>query len=390
MKYLALLIFSTCFNFFVLSQGSLDEFIELVKQNNKTLKLSESRYKLEVASSNTNLTPDNPEIEIGYLLGNPEDIGNRTDFSISQSFDFPTSYLHKRRVSKVHKEKAKYNRSIIEQDVLIKAKKAWLNQVYWNRFQKIFSSRISFAEELDEQYERKFKLGEISKIDLNRINLRISLLKNEYNKAKLQGEICHSVIFELSGDSSFIVTDTVFPANLVINQDSIKKMYQNNPSMNYLKENIQLKKHESKLVFSEKLPKINIGYYSERVATESFKGAKIGFSIPVWENRNRQKKAQVEVLLAEAELENYNNSQNSTVMQLILQKHNLKQRKNELAESVNEINNLYLLRKALVSGEISISEYYFESDHYFRAMIELLEIEKEELMVEYELLKIVE
>lgn len=390
MKYFILILLTIILNSIVFSQESLEKLIELVKQNNKTLKVAESKYKLEIASYNTGLNPENPEIELGYLIGSPKDIGNRTDFSISQSFDFPTSYIHKRKASRVQVEKAKYSKKITEQEVILKTKKVWLNQVFWNKIKLTLSSRVYFANKIKKQYEKKHQLGEISQIDINRINLRISLLRNEFDKADLQSQLNKHVAYEISNDTTFVVKDTVFPANSLISRDSIISLYKKSPTNKYLSENVKFKEHQSKIIFSEKLPKINVGYYSERIANENFKGAKIGFTIPIWENKNRRKQAKTDIILAEAELEKFEIVQNSSIHQLIKQKQNLNKRKVELSESISKINNLTLLRKALSSGEISLSEYYFESDYYFRAIMELIEIERDEFLIEFELLKIIE
>ena len=72
------------------SQNTIDNVLTEVEKNNTTLSSIRKNIDADKIGNKTGLLPKNPEAEFNYLWGNPSDIGNRTDFSIKQSFDFPT------------------------------------------------------------------------------------------------------------------------------------------------------------------------------------------------------------------------------------------------------------------------------------------------------------
>ena len=80
---------------------SPDSLLKTVLENNKSLRAARQMQQVTVLDARTGNTPSDPRIEFGYLFGNPEDIGNRTDFSVSQQFDFPTSYVIKSRMKQL-------------------------------------------------------------------------------------------------------------------------------------------------------------------------------------------------------------------------------------------------------------------------------------------------
>ena len=72
------------------AQNSVVTVLKAVEENNTTLKALKETTKAQKLENKTGIYLSNPEVEFNYLWGNPSAIGNRTDFSISQTFDIPT------------------------------------------------------------------------------------------------------------------------------------------------------------------------------------------------------------------------------------------------------------------------------------------------------------
>ncbi len=66
----------------------------------------------------------------------------------------------------------------------------------------------------------------------------------------------------------------------------------------------------------------------------------------------------------------------------------LKSRAKKLEEALGSGNSMALLTLALNSGEISLSEYFYASDFYFRNQQQLLQYQRDQLLMESELLKV--
>ena len=59
-----------------------------------------------------------------------------------------------------------------------------------------------------------------------------------------------------------------------------------------------------------------------------------------------------------------------------------------MRELLLQSHNDELLLKALESGEIALTQYYYESDFYFQNQFELIDIERDLQLLEAELLRV--
>ena len=81
------------------SQNNIDKILIEIEKNNTTLSALQKSTEAEKIGNRTGINIQNPEVEFNYLWGNPSVIGNRTDFSVKQTFDFPTAYKYKNQIS---------------------------------------------------------------------------------------------------------------------------------------------------------------------------------------------------------------------------------------------------------------------------------------------------
>ena len=98
--------------------------------------------------------------------------------------------------------------------------------------------------------------------------------------------------------------------------------------------------------------------------------------------------ARAEVIFAEADAERYTVLQRKEVLQKLDQLESIKSRANQLEEALGSGNSTALLTLALNSGEISLSEYFYASDFYFRNEQKLLQYKRDQLLLEADLLKV--
>ena len=68
-----------------------------------------------------------------------------------------------------------------------------------------------------------------------------------------------------------------------------------NSILQYVRGEVEIGKEQVKLSRALSLPKFATGYMSEKVVGEHFQGVMFGVSIPLWENKNKQKYAEAQV-----------------------------------------------------------------------------------------------
>ena len=69
------------------AQTNINSVLTSIEENNTTLKSLRESADAQKLENRTGIYLDNPEVGFNYLWGNPTDIGNRTDLSVSQTFE---------------------------------------------------------------------------------------------------------------------------------------------------------------------------------------------------------------------------------------------------------------------------------------------------------------
>jgi cobalt-zinc-cadmium efflux system outer membrane protein len=367
---------------------SPDTLMKKVLENNRTLKVARESYQVAILEAGTGNTPPDPEVEFGYLFGKPSDMGNRLDFSVSQQVEFPTVYIHKSRLRKIRTTQAELEYVISRQEVLLQAQQLWIMRLHLNQQEQLMLKRLRQAETINDHFRKKLDSGEESPLTYSQSNLQLAALQSEYEQVVSEIRGNQLSLNEISGGLEIDIKDTIFPAPIEIVPDSLLMAYLNSPAMQLHHRELQLKEEQKGLTVGQNLPKISAGYYSESVLDQQFKGFQVGVTVPLWENSNRIKKAKSEVIFAEADAERYTYLQKKEVMQNLDQLESLKSRAHHLEEALGTGKSIELLILALNTGEISLSEYFYASDFYFRNTQLLLQFKKDQLFKEAELLKV--
>jgi cobalt-zinc-cadmium efflux system outer membrane protein len=368
--------------------GKNEPYMKLVLENNPTLRAAREAYQLSLLEAGTGNTPPNPEVEFAYLFGNPSEVGNRTDFSVSQQVDFPTTYIHRSRVRKIRNSQAELEYLLARQEVLLLARKLMIEQIYLNSQQVLLEERLSQARVIHEGFRQKVAAGEEGQLALNQSTLHLVTLESEFELAQSMKLNNQLAIKEVTGGVDLEILENNLPANTGLIRDSIVNAYLQSPDLLIYQQELELKREEKSVMVGQNLPKLWAGYYSETVLGVKFKGFQLGVTVPLWENSNTIKNAKSGVIFAEADAERFNYRQEKEVQQMLNQLDNLESRIQKFEEALDTGSTLELLALSLESGEISLTEYFYASDFHFRNQLLLLEYQKDRLLLEAALLKV--
>lgn len=365
-----------------------DSLMKLVLEHNRSLNVAREALRVDILEAGTGNTPSDPEIELGYLFGKPSDIGNRVDFGITQQLDFPTSYIYRSNLKKIRISRAELVYILTRQEVLLEAKKLWIEQIHLNQLHSLLTKRLRQAEIIQEQAEQQLEAGEIGLLEVGQSNLLVASIEGETDEVNARMKSNRLSLHEITGGFAFESNDTLLPQPVSFISDSLLKAYSQSPSTLLYQHDLEMKEEEKNLAVSNHLPKISAGYYSETVTEEAFRGVQLGVSIPLWENINTVKRAQSEVARAEAEMDRFIFQQERDILQKLNELENLRSRVVKLETALESANSLDLLATVLQNGEISFSEYFYSSDFYFRNQQLLLRYKRDLLLKEAELMKV--
>ena len=167
------------------------------------------RGSLYVGGMLDNNLPD-PSVSYSHFWGNKEGMGFTGEFVASQSFDFPSVYVRKHKLTKAKSAGLDRQGMAFRQQILLQVKEVCLDLVLLNQQKNLLDTRLRNAEQLSAFYATRLEKGnanilETNKIDLELLNARTEARMNETSRiAKLQE------LATLNGGIAIEFTDTVY------------------------------------------------------------------------------------------------------------------------------------------------------------------------------------
>lgn len=363
----------------VYAQDNVASVLNQIESNSTTLSAIRQQIEAQKIENRTDIFLNDPEVEFSYLWGKPSEIGTQRELSVTQSFDFPTAYAHRSKISKMRNNNLELQYKSERLNILLNAKQICINIAYNNALNKEYEARLENAQQIAKSYQSRFDAGDASILEKNKALINLTTIENEKKLIDIERKTLLSELKALNGGIEITFDDTEI-LNAPISSD-FNSWYADaeikSPTLQYLSQQIDIDKQQVKLNTALSLPKFTAGYASEKTFGEDFKGITVGISIPLWENKNKVKlaKAQVkstELLLEDSKLQFYTHLQ-----QLHKTTFGLQESAQTYRSSILNNNNEELLKKALDAGQISLIEYLLESEYYYDVKNKMLEAERD-------------
>ena len=353
--------------------------LQQIEQNSLTLDALKKQAEARKTGNRTGLTPANPEVEFGYLWGNPVAIGNRKDISVRQTFDFPTVYAQRSKLADAQDDNAEYEYRAQRADLLLAAKKTCIELVYYNALSALYAEQTENARQIMNAVEKMRQAGEANIFEYNKAVLNHTNISGELNRTNLERRRLLAELTRMNGGQPIVFDCASYDSHaLPADFDSwYAEAEANAPALHYLKAQAEASNRQVSLTKASTLPKFSVGYMGEFVTGEKFQGITVGMSIPLWENKNKVRQAEAEartaVQLAEDARMQYYNRLKSLYAEIAGLQENVRQYDAVLQQN----DNARLLLKAYQSGEISLLEYLLEMEYHFTALDKRLQAERD-------------
>lgn len=360
----------------------IEGVLQAIDKNNPYL-IAERNYSIaKNLEYRTGLTPANPSISYGYFPGNKAAPGTKETLDIMQSFDFPTVYVHKKRKAENQMDQMAFLQGSIRQDFLLEAKTTLLELIYLTKMDHELFFRNSMAEKLYAGFEKKMEKGTGTLVELNKarmelLNAKNALKINETSKIRVIERIT-----QMNGGIMVDLDQLVYPVKEIIQRDSLIAFSLNGTGrIKALGSAKAAAQSEVKIRKAQSLPAFELGYGSEEVASEAFRGARIGMTIPLWEDKNKVKMAKARVDYTSSLEESVIAEFTSEIRQDYVLAETLKDNLEEYSTALDNLNDHEILKKSLDSGQITSIEYFLEVAYYYQTIDQYLDIELEYQLV---------
>lgn len=353
------------------AQTSIDEVLRSVETNNKELQANRQMITAQKLDAKLDNNLADPSVSYTHQYGNKEGMGIQGELVASQSFDFPSVYVQKNKLSKAKGITFDHQGAEVRQQILLQAKEVCLDLVLLNQQKGLLDQRLQNAEQLSSLYEMRLNNGDANILETNKINLE---LLNSRNEARMNEAARVAKLHELAtlnGGVAINFTDTAYvPVEMPLSFVDLKQeAVSGNRQLLSLESEKAAALRQLSVSKSKGLPGFELGYRLNTAAGgERFNGFLVGISIPLFSNRNNVKQAKAQTLYTDLQLESTTSVVENELLQLYNQSVALKTSIDEYNRVLKSQNNMALLNKAIQSGQISMIEYFVDITTLYQSM----------------------
>ena len=368
------------------AQNSIDQVLRNIEANNKELQANArliSSQKLEAKTDN-NLA--DPTLSYAHLWGSKDKSETIGELVVSQSFDFPSLYASRAKLNRLKTNSFDGQASVFRQSILLQAKEVCLDIIMLRQQQQILQERLRNAEELAAMYKRRLQTGDANVIETNKINLELLNVRTEFRTNQTALDNAWKSLLALNGDQSLqdnelssfrSINDYPLPLLPTDYEQLRSEVLAADQTLLSLSSESAAARKQISASKQGWLPKLELGYRRNTESGTPFNGVVVGFSFPLFENRNKVKIAKAQSLNLDYQKENAAFQAEATLAKLYSEAQSLQTSIQEYREAFSSQQDLALLKQALTGGQISVIEYFVEVSVIYQSKQNLLQLENQ-------------
>ena len=245
--------------------------MQTIARNNASLRaLHSSLEATRLANGADNALPD-PEAEVAYMFGSPKGVPNRTNVAVTQTLPWGVLTGHRSRLSKAANSSVAATYRVAFQRVMGEADAALVSMVHLNRLCSELESRLAQARDIASMYEKKFKDGDISIVELNKVRLNASVAEAELQRAKADRHAAGQTLQALNGGQPLAVADTLYPVAAALPPlDVLKADLARSAAVTQAEASVAESEAAIKLAKTEGLPQLTVGFQGEYIKDNNY------------------------------------------------------------------------------------------------------------------------
>ena len=361
------------------AQTHYAQVLKDVEANNPVLLAARKRAEAQQTAAHVGALLPNPEVEAAYYWGDPSSVGIRWDLGISQSFEMPSVMVRRARLRKLQEQAAGLDYQVVRNATLLEAQLTCADMIYYRALGMIYSRRCQAAIRIADLYQRRYAAGDCSILDYNRAQMNLADVQNRAAEINLQGDHAVHDLQRLVGGESYLFYQREYEEVRV--ETSFESWYEQlemqNPSLRLLDNQVEAARYQRQLSRAQWLPEMSVGYASENVVGQSFRGVKVGLSLPIWSQQRAVKASRLAEAAATEELSSQRTEWFSRLQCMFHRHEALIRNVGNLREAFQRCNSIDLLDKALDAGEISLEQYLLEADYYYNIEMQIWDVAHE-------------
>ena len=354
----------------IFAQCAYQNVLDTIEVNSTVLAAHQKHNLADRAENNAYALVENPEIEAGYKFGTE---GDKVEFGLSQTLEFPTVYSNQNKIIKMTDELIASQYEIERMNVLTEVQNICTELIFCKTKINLYKQTYDNAVTIADAYQKMMELGECNILDYNKSKMNLANAKNNYDLEMIHYNNLMANLKTMNGgkDIDFQYEDyalVVLPENF---DEWYSDVEQSNPVFEQMRQQIAIDQQNVKLKKNEWIPSINIGYGAEIGKDEREHGPSIGLSLPLWHNKGSVKSAKMKAEATEMLMTNEKAVTYNYLSSLFAKAKSLQENIGTLATSLKDFDSQALLLKAFEQGEMNLIDYVMEVEYYQNAMLEL-------------------
>lgn len=352
--------------------------LQSIEQHSLQLKAAHEEAEAEKSEAKADNTLESPEFGINYLWGN-DDLGTRIDLSVSQSFAFPTVYIHKHKLSKLRQQNAQLRFLSERQNILLYAKQLCIEVVYHNALIAHLDRDVCNFMETAAAMQKLYDEGEATILEYNRMKQSCIALENELRQAQTNRNNLLAELKRLNGGNDVTLDHATYVHTpLPIDFEAwLTTITEQHLSVQMAQGEVGLNRKALRVVQHEWIPSIQVGYMSEKEKVDRYQGLTLGFSMPIWSGFHKVKAARKRLSAAQIRQTSIREEVTTSLRMLFNEATELQQNMNNLIEGFKQYDMLEPLKKSFEARAINSIDYFEETFWGHEMYKNMLETERD-------------
>ena len=366
-------------SFAATAQTSTETILRQIEANNPQLKAAAAEADAEKTENRSGALLENPEFEFNYLWG-ADGIGNRRDFRVTQAFDVATLTGMKSKQVSGQNELAALKYKSERLNVLLEAKQACIDLIYYNALKAELDTHLAQAQTLVTSFEKRLKAGGANVLDLNKAKVHLTTVRGQISQVEVERQSLLTTLKSLNGGQDIVLDDCAhsISESLPADFDSwYESASQKNPVLQYVRQEVSVSQKQLSIDKTAWVPELTVGYMSELTTADKFRGVTVGVNIPLWSNANKVKQSRAKIAAAESRKAAAEQQFYFDLLAQYNRAASLKANSELMRASLSETDSRDYLLTAQSRGEISMIEYLVETDQYYEALEQTLSAERD-------------
>lgn len=358
------------------AQTGLESILKSIEQNNKELQANGHITEAQKLTDKTDNNLPDPAVSYSYTYGSPEELGKSGELTVTQGFDFPSVYGTRSKLNKLKANTLDKQFAAMRRDILLRAKELCLDLILLNQEYTLLKERQKNAETLAQIFEKRLQTGDANILETNKIKMELMKVQADLASNETARQTAIQELTAMNGNHPIEFTESSYtPVAELGNLDQVRQeALSNDLTLQTLESESQAARKQITVDKSGWLPKIEVGYRRNTGIGEQFNGFIVGGSLPLFSNKNKVKVAKAQALSVDLQKESAQQQAEATLTALYneaIKVHNtMKAYDLQLLKA-----NAELLKKALDSRQISITEYFMEIESSIQTHLDYMQLE---------------